>query len=640
MEEKNGRIVEIVESTEVQKQQKKNKRNLRIMIASLIVAGSVGYGAMNLSRGDSKEEQPAVTTEYQISPEFDGVEISNISTDKDGKTAEEAKSIPSLYAVVTSKDGKTTDTSYVLTADTNKVKLEENQRLVLIEKYDDEKEHPNCLFQKQTRDVSIGGENNLASSGEWQSTDEYVIGYSAPISSVDTRYIFTGTLSTVLENNPVIEMPSVVLNEKTKAVNSVSEAEYQISSEFDGVEISNISTDKDGKTAEEAKAIPSLYAVVTSKDGKTTDTSYVLTTDASNVKLEDNQRLVLVEHYTEDELNSSFLYQKEVRQVSMDDQGALLQAGEWQPTGDYDIRDDAPKNSVSTRYVFKGTLGMALENNSVIEMPTVVLSTETKTVNPILEDEIRWSNIFEDAYEWYSVNGQANTEAPNASLYADSYKKVGDSTGAPETTEAYAWNQGKIAGLRHLYENTQDASLLSKIDAELQRTDKLKNISDTLDREDAISTLMSMGDSEKEALEKIRAAEEQAVSGQSEKTNSELDSSTVGFTEYMAEKVQNKVNNFNEYAQSVTSQDVLTDGQISELNQQAQNTVKSIYDDQFNALHDYYETVQANQPSFPTLQSSDVDRQQFLDKANQKIFEMDQMLSDTNEQSVSEGKTR
>lgn len=478
MEEKNGRIVEIVESTEVQKQQKKNKRNLRIMIASLIVAGSVGYGAMNLSRGDSKEEQPAVSTEYQISPEFDGVEISNISTDKDGKTAEEAKSIPSLYAVVTSKDGKTTDTSYVLT------------------------------------------------------------------------------------------------------------------------------------------------------------------TDASNVKLEDNQRLVLVEHYTEDELNSSFLYQKEVRQVSMDDQGALLQAGEWQPTGDYDIRDDAPKNSVSTRYVFKGTLGMALENNSVIEMPTVVLSTETKTVNPILEDEIRWSNIFEDAYEWYSVNGQANTEAPNASLYADSYKKVGDSTGAPETTEAYAWNQGKIAGLRHLYENTQDASLLSKIDAELQRTDKLKNISDTLDREDAISTLMSMGDSEKEALEKIRAAEEQAVSGQSEKTNSELDSSTVGFTEYMAEKVQNKVNNFNEYAQSVTSQDVLTDGQISELNQQAQNTVKSIYDDQFNALHDYYETVQANQPSFPTLQSSDVDRQQFLDKANQKIFEMDQMLSDTNEQSVSEGKTR
>lgn len=216
MEEKNGKIVEIVESTEVQKQQKKNKRNLRIMIASLIVAGSVGYGAMNLSRGDSKEEQPAVSTEYQISSELDGVEISNISTDKDGKTAEEAKSIPSLYAVVTSKDGKTTDTSYVLTADTNKVKLEENQRLVLIEKYDDEKEHPNCLFQKQTRDVSIDGENNLASSGEWQSTDEYVIGYSAPVDSVDTRYIFTGTLSTVLENNPVIEMPHVVLSNKTK----------------------------------------------------------------------------------------------------------------------------------------------------------------------------------------------------------------------------------------------------------------------------------------------------------------------------------------------------------------------------------------------------------------------------------------
>ena len=82
MEEKNGRIVGIVESTEVQKQQKKNKRSLRIMIASLILAGSVGYGAMNLSQGDSKEEQPAVSTEYQMSSEFDGVENSNISTDK------------------------------------------------------------------------------------------------------------------------------------------------------------------------------------------------------------------------------------------------------------------------------------------------------------------------------------------------------------------------------------------------------------------------------------------------------------------------------------------------------------------------------------------------------------------------------
>ncbi len=82
MEEKNGKIVEIVESTEIQKQQKKNKRSLRIMLASLILVGSVGYGAMNLSQGDSKEEQPAVSTEYQMSSEFDGVENSNISTDK------------------------------------------------------------------------------------------------------------------------------------------------------------------------------------------------------------------------------------------------------------------------------------------------------------------------------------------------------------------------------------------------------------------------------------------------------------------------------------------------------------------------------------------------------------------------------
>ena len=91
---------------------------------------------------------------------------------------------------------------------------------------------------------------------------------------------------------------------------------------------------------------------------------------------------------------------------------------------------------------------------------------------------------------------------------------------------------------------------------------------------------------------------------------------------------------------NVTTQDTLTDEQKVTLSQQAQNTIKSIYDDKFNSLQDYQESVQPNQPSFPTLQSSDVDRQQFLDKANQKIFEMDQMLSDTNEQSVSEGKTR
>ena len=55
------------------------------------------------------------------------------------------------------------------------------------------------------------------------------------------------------------------------------------------------------------------------------------------------------------------------------------------------------------------------------------------------------------------------------------------------------------------------------------------------------------------------------------------------------------------------------------------------------------ETVQPNQPSFPSIQSPVLDeRQQFLDKINQKITEMNQMLdnTDVNEQSVSEGKTR
>ena len=205
-------------------------------------------------------------------------------------------------------------------------------------------------------------------------------------------------------------------------------------------------------------------------------------------------------------------------------------------------------------------------------------------------------------------------------------------------------------------------------------TDKA-NVVRVDNREDAISALMSTGMSKEEALEKIRAAEEQAArekgaiteeefakelqhssseqgvtgavqqagSDENEKASPELNSSTVGFTEYMNEKVQDKVNIFNEHAQNVTSQDVLTDQQISELSQQAQNTVKSIYEDKFNALHDYQETVQPNQPSFPSIQSPVLDeRQQFLDEINQKITEMNQMLdnTDVNEQSVSEGKTR
>ena len=342
MEEKNGRIVEIVESTEVQKQQKKNKRSLRIMIASLILAGSMGYGAMNLSQGDSKEGQPVVNvnTDYHISSELDGVEISNISTNKD--SIEDAKTNPSLYAVVTTEDGKTTVTSYALTSDMNKVKLEDNQKLMLIEKFEQEKEHPICLFQKQTRTVSTTEENNLAPSGEWQATDEYIIGYSVPASSLDTRYIFTGTLDTVLENSPVVELPHVMLDSELK------------------------------------------------------------------------------------------------------------------------------------------------------------------------------------------------------------------------------------------------------------------------------------------------------------KINSEL-SSTTELTEHVNEKIQDKVDTFNEYAQNVTSQDTLTDDQRVALSQQAQNTIKSIYDDKFNSLQDYQESVQPNQPSFPSIQSPVFDkRQQFLDKINKKITEMNQMLdnTDVNEQSVSEGKTR
>ena len=641
MEEKNGRIVEIVESTEVQKQQKNGKRNLRIMIASLILAGSVGYGAMNLSQSDSKEEQVAISTEYQndttqdkelteneenlkgtldelitlnsknstnqyyvlrnkesnayqlctdisqsneswellgkygefnlaselLNYQFSGKseakpifreqvrEIDNTTgeygawhdTDRvsevepeipsetsrwvlqsyepsvkefnygdlelyervtntiteDGKTIttgtgnfvicpdqlsssvqsllsnenlqhisnlqKRAGTIASLYAVVTTEDGKTTNTSYILTSDMSKVKLEDNQRLILIEKYDQEKEHPNCLFQKQTRTVSTDGENNLVSSGEWQTTDEYIIGYDAPVASLDTRYLLTGTLSTALENNPVIELPHVILDSKMENTHSISNAEYQISSDLNGIEISNISTAQD--SIEETKSNPALYAVVTAKDGETADISYILTADDSNVKLEDDQQLVLVENYTEDELNSSFLYQKEQRQVSTDEQGTLTQAGEWQTTDDYIIRNDAPRNSVATRYVFKGTLSTVLENSPVVELPHVMLD------------------------------------------------------------------------------------------------------------------------------------------------NSEL---------------------------NVTTQDTLTDEQKVALSQQAQNTIKSIYDDKFNSLQDYQESVQPNQPSFPSIQTTTSDeRQQFLDKINQKITEMNQMLDNTNvnEQS-NEGKTR
>ncbi len=72
MEEKNGRIVGIVESTEVQKQQKKNKRSLRIMIASLILAGTIGYGAMNQSqtvKTDTSEETISTLTDMGMSEE-------------------------------------------------------------------------------------------------------------------------------------------------------------------------------------------------------------------------------------------------------------------------------------------------------------------------------------------------------------------------------------------------------------------------------------------------------------------------------------------------------------------------------------------------------------------------------------------
>ena len=165
------------------------------------------------------------------------------------------------------------------------------------------------------------------------------------------------------------------------------------------------------------------------------------------------------------------LQEKEQRQVSTDEQGTLTQAGEWQTTDDYIIRNDAPRNSVATRYVFKGTLSTVLENSPVVELPHVMLD------------------------------------------------------------------------------------------------------------------------------------------------NSEL---------------------------NVTTQDTLTDEQKVTLSQQAQNTIKSIYDDKFNSLQDYQESVQPNQPSFPSIQTTTSDeRQQFLDKINQKITEMNQMLDNTNvnEQS-NEGKTR
>ena len=74
MEEKNGRIVEFVESTEVQKQQKKAKRQLRIMVASLILTGAIGYGVMNQSQAvEPRQEAISTLTDMGMS-EVEAVE--------------------------------------------------------------------------------------------------------------------------------------------------------------------------------------------------------------------------------------------------------------------------------------------------------------------------------------------------------------------------------------------------------------------------------------------------------------------------------------------------------------------------------------------------------------------------------------
>lgn len=110
-------------------------------------------------------------------------------------------------------------------------------------------------------------------------------------------------------------------------------------------------------------------------------------------------------------------------------------------------------------------------------------------------DSAAWYKIYNEAYAWYSVYGEKNGEAPNAYLYANSNKKIGDSTGSKETTEAYAWQQGKLGGLEYYYNNHKEEAITG---GEVQIDEDLKE--DNIDI-DNIGT--DKGDSNGQTIEDI-----------------------------------------------------------------------------------------------------------------------------------------
>ena len=110
-------------------------------------------------------------------------------------------------------------------------------------------------------------------------------------------------------------------------------------------------------------------------------------------------------------------------------------------------------------------------------------------------DSAAWYKIYNEAYAWYSVYGEKNGEAPNAYLYANSNKKIGDSTGSKETTEAYAWQQGKLGGLEYYYNNHKEEAITG---GEVQIDEDLKE--DNIDI-DNIGT--NKGDSNGQTIEDI-----------------------------------------------------------------------------------------------------------------------------------------
>lgn len=112
-------------------------------------------------------------------------------------------------------------------------------------------------------------------------------------------------------------------------------------------------------------------------------------------------------------------------------------------------------------------------------------------------DSAAWYKIYNEAYAWYSVYGEKNGEALNAYLYANSNKKIGDSTGSKETTEAYAWQQGKLGGLEYYYNNHKEEAITG---GEIQ-DDTLEDLKDQNVDVDNVST--DKGNSSGQTIEDI-----------------------------------------------------------------------------------------------------------------------------------------